>query len=38
MVPHGVHMVYTYTVEIKEYDNRAHVRSMVALRKTYVDE
>ena len=38
MVPHGVHMVYTYTVEIKKYDNRAHVGSMVALRKTHVDE
>ena len=38
MVPHSIHIVYTYTVEIKEYDNRAHVGSMVVLRKTYVDE
>ena len=27
----GVHMVYTCTAEIKEYDIKAHVYSMVAL-------
>ena len=31
MVPHGVHMVYICTAEIKEYDIRAHVYGMVAL-------
>ena len=31
---HGAHMV----MEIKEYDVRAHVGSMVTLRKTHVDE
>ena len=31
MVPHGVHMVHTYTTKIKEYDIRTHAYSMVAL-------
>ena len=31
MVPHGVHMMHTYTVEIKEYDVKSHIYSMIAL-------
>ena len=31
MVSHGVHMVHTYMMEIKEYDVKAHVYGMVAL-------
>ena len=31
MVPHSVYIVHTCTVEIKEYDVKAHVYSMVAL-------
>jgi len=34
-VPHGVHIVYTCMMEIKEYDARAHVYSMLALRKKH---
>jgi len=34
-VPHGVHMVHTCIMEIKEYDVRAHGHGMVALRKTH---
>ena len=32
MVPHGIHIVYTYMMEIKEYDVRAHGHGMLALR------
>jgi len=31
MVPHDVHIVCTCMTEIKEYDVKAHVYSMVAL-------
>ena len=31
MVSHGVHMVHTCIAEIKEYDIKAHIYSMVAL-------
>ena len=31
MDPHGIYMVYTCTAEIKEYDVKVHVYSMVAL-------
>jgi len=31
-VPHDIHMVHTCMTEIKEYDVRAHVYSMLALR------
>ena len=31
MVPHGVYMVHTCMMEIKEYDVRVHVYSIVAL-------
>jgi len=35
MVPYGVHMVHTWTMEIKEYNVRAHVYGMLALRKKH---
>ena len=35
MVSHGVHMVHTCTVEIKEYDIKAHVYGVVALVRGY---
>jgi len=31
-VPHGIHMVHTCMMEIKDYDIRAHGHGMVALR------
>jgi len=31
MVPHGVHIVHTCTAEIKEYDVKTYVYSIVAL-------
>jgi len=31
-VPHGIHMVHAYIMEIKEYDVRAHEHGMMALR------
>ena len=31
-VPHGIHMVYAWMMEIKEYDVRAHEHGMLALR------
>ena len=31
MVPYGIHMVHTCMTEIKEYDIKAYVYSMVAL-------
>ena len=31
MIPHGIYMVCTCIVEIKEYDVKAHVYGMVAL-------
>ena len=31
MVSYGIHMVHACTAEIKEYDVKAHVYSMVAL-------
>ena len=31
MVSHGVHMVHTCIAEIKKYDIKAHIYSMVAL-------
>jgi len=34
-ISHGVHMVHTCMMEIKEYDIRAHVYGMLALRKTH---
>ena len=40
-VPHGAHIVYACTTEIKGDDIeqwKAHVGSMVALWKTHVDE
>ena len=35
MVSHGVHIVHTCTAEIKEYDIKAHVYSMMALVRGY---
>jgi len=32
---HGIHIVYVCMMEIKEYDVRAHVYGMLALRKTH---
>ena len=34
-LPHGVHMVYAWMTEIKEYNIRAHVYNMLALRWTH---
>ena len=31
MVPHGIHMVYVCTAEIKKYDIKAHIYGIVAL-------
>jgi len=35
MVPYGIHIVHTCIVEIKEYDVKAHVYSMITLVKGY---
>jgi len=32
IIPHGIHMVHIWMMEIKEYDVRAHGHGMVALR------
>jgi len=34
-LPHGVHIVHTCMTEIKEYNIRAHVYDILALRKTH---